>query len=166
MRIIVVLLFLLISSNGLSEKCDNYPLENTLGACLYVDDIYEDLSLKEASIVDVYRGRPTRRYLSSRGISSRRIGRAYRSHGRTRGRGRSTVRRKLRHTTTRGVRGFCTPSENIRHYTNYYGYTVQSPTYYTSRPAGATARCRDGSYSFSLNRRGTCSGHGGVAEWF
>jgi hypothetical protein len=32
-------------------------------------------------------------------------------------------------------------------------------------PAGATARCRDGDYSFSRHRTGTCSGHGGVAEW-
>lgn len=32
-------------------------------------------------------------------------------------------------------------------------------------PAGATARCRDGTYSFSQSRSGTCSRHGGVAEW-
>lgn len=32
-------------------------------------------------------------------------------------------------------------------------------------PAGATAQCRDGSYSFSQHRRGTCSHHGGVARW-
>lgn len=32
--------------------------------------------------------------------------------------------------------------------------------------SGASARCRDGSYSYSRNRRGTCSHHGGVAEWF
>jgi len=32
-------------------------------------------------------------------------------------------------------------------------------------PTGATARCRDGTYSYSQNRRGTCSQHGGVAEW-
>jgi hypothetical protein len=32
-------------------------------------------------------------------------------------------------------------------------------------PAGATAQCRDGSYSFSQHRSGTCSGHGGVAVW-
>lgn len=32
-------------------------------------------------------------------------------------------------------------------------------------PAGATARCRDGTYSFSQSRRGTCSGHGRVSEW-
>jgi S1-C subfamily serine protease len=28
-----------------------------------------------------------------------------------------------------------------------------------------TARCRDGSVSYSKHRSGTCSGHGGVAEW-
>jgi hypothetical protein len=33
-------------------------------------------------------------------------------------------------------------------------------------PSGASARCRDGTYSYSQNRRGTCSHHGGVAEWF
>lgn len=33
-------------------------------------------------------------------------------------------------------------------------------------PTGATARCRDGTLSYSANRRGTCSHHGGVAEWY
>ncbi|HEY0050235.1 MAG TPA: DUF3761 domain-containing protein, partial [Pyrinomonadaceae bacterium] len=28
-----------------------------------------------------------------------------------------------------------------------------------------TALCVDGTYSYSANRRGTCSWHGGVAEW-
>jgi hypothetical protein len=32
-------------------------------------------------------------------------------------------------------------------------------------PPGATARCRDGTYSFSQHRSGTCSHHGGVAVW-
>lgn len=32
-------------------------------------------------------------------------------------------------------------------------------------PSGATARCRDGSYSYSQHHQGTCSHHGGVAEW-
>ncbi|WP_084531011.1 DUF3761 domain-containing protein [Nocardia miyunensis] len=32
-------------------------------------------------------------------------------------------------------------------------------------PTGATAQCRDGEYSFSQHRSGTCSGHGGVARW-
>jgi len=34
-----------------------------------------------------------------------------------------------------------------------------------STPAGATARCRDGTYSFSQHHSGTCSHHGGVAAW-
>lgn len=32
-------------------------------------------------------------------------------------------------------------------------------------PLGATAECNDGTYSFSQNRRGTCSHHGGVRRW-
>lgn len=32
-------------------------------------------------------------------------------------------------------------------------------------PAGATAQCSDGTYSFSESRSGTCSSHGGVARW-
>lgn len=32
-------------------------------------------------------------------------------------------------------------------------------------PPGATARCRDGTYSYSKHRSGTCSHHGGVAQW-
>jgi hypothetical protein len=35
----------------------------------------------------------------------------------------------------------------------------------SSDPAGATAKCKDGSYSKSQHRSGTCSSHGGVAEW-
>ena len=58
-----------------------------------------------------------------------------------------------------------TPSSRVRYYTNSAGQRVQSPTYYPSAPRGATARCVDGTYSFSRNRRGTCSHHGGVAQW-
>ena len=32
-------------------------------------------------------------------------------------------------------------------------------------PQGATAKCRDGTYSYSQHRSGTCSGHGGVAAF-
>lgn len=53
----------------------------------------------------------------------------------------------------------------INYYTNTDGITVQSPTYYQSIPEDATAICRDGTYSFSLNTRGTCSRHGGVERW-
>lgn len=50
-------------------------------------------------------------------------------------------------------------------YTNSAGNQVQRPIYSDSIPAGASAQCKDGTYSFSQSRRGTCSGHGGVAEW-
>lgn len=51
------------------------------------------------------------------------------------------------------------------YYINSDGNCVQSPTYAPSAPAGATAECRDGTYSFSQHRSGTCSHHGGVARW-
>ena len=53
----------------------------------------------------------------------------------------------------------------VKHYKNSVGEKVQSPTHYNSPPAGATALCRDGTYSFSRSRSGTCSHHGGVAKW-
>ena len=57
------------------------------------------------------------------------------------------------------------PTSQINYYTNVNGNTIQSPTHYNSAPAGATAECRDGTYSFSQNHRGTCSHHGGVSRW-
>ena len=61
-----------------------------------------------------------------------------------------------------------TPSQDStppRYYTNSAGERVQSPTYSNTVPTGATAQCRDGTYSFSRNHRGTCSHHGGVSRW-
>src|SRR3954449_6289474 len=56
---------------------------------------------------------------------------------------------------------------NDRHYTNTAGHEVHSPVYDTDSdvPAGASARCGDGTYSFSESHRGTCSHHGGVGAW-
>ena len=56
---------------------------------------------------------------------------------------------------------------NRNNYTNVSGNTVHSPAYTSdnSVPAGATARCRDGTYSFSQHASGTCSHHSGVATW-
>jgi len=34
------------------------------------------------------------------------------------------------------------------------------------QPEGATARCKDGTYSTAETRRGACSGHGGIATWY
>lgn len=56
-------------------------------------------------------------------------------------------------------------SSSGRSYINKDGERVPSPVFRDRVPAGATAQCRDGSYSFSQNRRGTCSHHGGVARW-
>lgn len=56
-------------------------------------------------------------------------------------------------------------NKTTKYYTNVDGEKVQSPTHYDSAPKGATALCRDGTYSFSRNRKGTCSHHGGVAKW-
>lgn len=51
------------------------------------------------------------------------------------------------------------------YYTNSRGERVRRPTRSETPPAGASAQCRDGTYSFSRSRRGTCSHHGGVARW-
>jgi hypothetical protein len=53
------------------------------------------------------------------------------------------------------------------HYTNKSGQSVHSPAHSKDemKPKGATARCRDGTWSFSQSHRGTCSHHGGVSEW-
>lgn len=54
-----------------------------------------------------------------------------------------------------------------RHYRAKDGHEAHSPakTVHGEVPAGASAKCRDGSYSFSQHRRGTCSHHGGVGTW-
>lgn len=50
-------------------------------------------------------------------------------------------------------------------YINTAGNCIPSPQQAPQAPAGATAKCNDGTYSFSQSRRGTCSRHGGVASW-
>ena len=51
------------------------------------------------------------------------------------------------------------------YYTNVAGHHVHRPMMASRRPAGATAHCGDGSWSFSEHHQGTCSHHSGVAEW-
>jgi len=57
-----------------------------------------------------------------------------------------------------------TPATQCSHgyYKNVSGHCVRSPA---ASPSGATARCRDGSYSYSEHASGTCSHHRGVARW-
>jgi LysM repeat protein len=69
----------------------------------------------------------------------------------------------------RSARSARTPSRgggsSSDYYNNVDGERVRRPVFSRSAPSGATAHCRDGSYSFSRHRRGTCSHHGGVAQW-
>jgi hypothetical protein len=57
--------------------------------------------------------------------------------------------------------------ENHKHYVNSAREVVHSPSRSKDGavPPGASAQCRDGTYSFSRSHRGTCSHHGGVAAW-
>lgn len=60
-------------------------------------------------------------------------------------------------------------SQLIEHgsYVNKDGRVVHSPAHSITGkpPEGATAKCRDGTFSFSRHHSGTCSHHGGVASW-
>jgi hypothetical protein len=51
------------------------------------------------------------------------------------------------------------------YYRNVDGVCVHRPENADQPPAGATAQCNDGTYSFSQHRSGTCSHHGGVRRW-
>jgi hypothetical protein len=36
----------------------------------------------------------------------------------------------------------------------------------SKHPIGSSGRCVDGSYTYSAHKSGTCSHHGGIAEWW
>ncbi len=76
-----------------------------------------------------------------------------------------TVRPTQRSTQTIQSRSPRLPRSAPKSYTNRDGNRVPSPRKSPTRPLGATAHCRDGTWSFSQHRSGTCSHHGGVAEW-
>ena len=64
--------------------------------------------------------------------------------------------------------GVALPSSYGGSYGGSYGATTSSGSSSTSTSSSsstATAQCRDGSYSYSRHRSGTCSHHGGVARW-
>jgi len=58
-----------------------------------------------------------------------------------------------------------TPTVYIKLPTSTPTTIIYVPTIISDHPAGASAICQDGTYSYSQNRRGTCSHHGGVAQW-
>ena len=43
---------------------------------------------------------------------------------------------------------------------------AKAPTKSPANAPGATAKCKDGTYSYAKQHRGACSRHGGVAEWY
>jgi len=59
------------------------------------------------------------------------------------------------------------PAEARRsgYYRSVDGSMVHRPTRGNQDYGAVTARCRDGTRSFSHHHRGTCSHHGGVAGW-
>lgn len=73
-----------------------------------------------------------------------------------------TTKQPIDQVTAMGTYEAPQPTCTNGSYTNVDGATVCSPS---SNPNGATARCVDGTYSYSLNHSGTCSHHRGVAEW-
>jgi hypothetical protein len=73
-------------------------------------------------------------------------------------------------TTQQRIRTAADGSTQLREkgsYVNRDGVVMHSPAHTASgaTPPGASAQCQDGSYSFSLHHRGTCSHHGGVVRW-
>ncbi|MFA5841131.1 MAG: DUF3761 domain-containing protein [Candidatus Paceibacterota bacterium] len=52
------------------------------------------------------------------------------------------------------------------YYKNIFGSKIHVPVQAQIIPKGASAQCRNGKYSFSVTRRGTCSGNGGVKIWY
>jgi hypothetical protein len=44
--------------------------------------------------------------------------------------------------------------------------TAGAPPANTGHPAGTSGQCRDGTYTESQNKRGACSHHDGISEWW
>src|SRR3989442_543907 len=78
----------------------------------------------------------------------------------------SAVLRRARRASM-GAAGRLTASAVTVHPVRVWGCSLNVASGQTTpaAPSGATARCRDGTYSFSAHRSGTCSHHDGVSAW-
>ena len=77
-----------------------------------------------------------------------------------------TITRSHANTIASEHPSWLTTLSTTKTYQNVNNATVQRPaTSSNGVPAGATALCRDGTYSFSLHHSGSCSHHGGVSSW-
>jgi hypothetical protein len=71
------------------------------------------------------------------------------------------------YTTPSPTSASTTPSCQSGWYVNTYGSCIPGPSPDPNLPvpAGPTAICADGTYSYSQTHSGTCSYHGGVSTW-
>ena len=74
---------------------------------------------------------------------------------------RTSYLSKRRVSTTKRVR-----SNAVYSYAKRRSHSYRRKVRSYNPGGGATALCNDGTYSYSANHRGTCSHHGGVAEWY
>jgi hypothetical protein len=68
-------------------------------------------------------------------------------------------------TSSADARSLGTCHDSLGYYLNSSHQLVHRPECSSGHLSGETAICRDGSHSFSRHRRGTCSHHGGVAQF-
>jgi len=69
-------------------------------------------------------------------------------------------------TTSTAGQGACSHHGGVKPATTHHS-TSSSSTHGSSatNPKGATAKCKDGTYSHSKTQSGACSNHGGVDTW-
>lgn len=81
----------------------------------------------------------------------------------------NSLENKYRNTpkiiTSNSTASHSSGTTNGNGYVNSKGNYISSPKKSNTKPNGATAKCRDGTWSFSQSTRGTCSRHGGVGSW-
>ena len=69
-------------------------------------------------------------------------------------------------TTSTAGHGACSHHGGVKHAPAHSTSSSSSTKHSNAtNPKGATAKCKDGTYSHSKNQSGACSKHGGVDTW-